>query len=607
MTLPDVGRFQNFAEVGGPAHGAKRTAALRAELARKKLTGFLVPRSDEHQNEYVPPGSERLLWLTGFSGSAGLAIALADRAALFVDGRYTVQASAQVDPAVYTVEPIVETPPHVWLEKTLKPGDRLGFDPWLFTADAVQRLARAAEKAGAQLAPVEKNPIDAIWSDRPTPPVAPITIYPPELAGQSAADKVGALQSKLGHVDGAVLSDPHNVAWLLNIRGADVSHTPLPLAFAYVPATGRPMLFIDERKLTPQTRAHVEAVADIKPAAELGAFVAALGKAKKRVLVDVATGPWALARKLESTGGKAVVEADPTTLLKACKNETELKGARAAHLRDGAAVTKFLAWFDAAVATGKLTEVEAARKLEDFRRETGELKELSFPSIAAAGPHAALPHYRVSETSNLKIRKGLFLIDSGGQYLDGTTDITRTIAVGEPTKLMRDRYTRVLKGHIAIARAVFVKGTTGAHIDALARAALWRAGLDFDHGVGHGIGAYLSVHEGPQRIAKSGSVPLEAGMIISNEPGYYAPGKFGIRIENLIVVKPMKIPGAEREVLGFETISFAPIDLRPVEPGLLDADEKDWLDAYHQEVRARISPLVDPATRAWLKKATRKL
>jgi len=605
--VEDAARIQSFIEVGGPAHSAERVAALRAQLAKKSFTGFLTPRADEHQNEYVAPGSERLLWLTGFSGSAGLAIVLADRAALFVDGRYTVQAAEQLDPQVFTVEPLADTTPSLWLEKTLKAGDRIGFDPWLLTHDAVQRYTRACERAGAKFAPVDHNPIDVIWKDRPVAPSAPITIHPFKYAGRKPQDKIAAVQEKLDAADGLILSDSHNVAWLLNIRGGDVSHTPLPLVFAYLPKTGRPTLFVDELKLDAEARAHIEAVADISSPAALSHFVAALGKEKKSVVIDAATGPYALVRKLEAAGGKAVVEADPTTLMKARKTEAELKGALAAHIRDGAAMARFLAWFDEAAPKGKATEVSAAEKLEDFRRETGVLKDLSFPAISAAGPHAAMPHYRVSAASNLKVGKGLFLIDSGAQYLDGTTDITRTIAVGKPTQAMRDRFTRVLKGHIAIARALFPKGTTGAQIDTLAREPLWRAGLDFDHGTGHGIGSYLSVHEGPQRIAKTGVVALEPGMIISNEPGYYLPGKFGIRIENLVVVEPRSVRGAEREMLGFRTISFAPIDLRAIDPDLLDADETAWLNAYHAEVRERLSPLLDRATRAWLKKATKKI
>jgi Xaa-Pro aminopeptidase len=604
---PQFSRIQKFVEVGGPAHGAERVAALRAELAKKKFTGFLVPRADEHQNEYVAPGSERLLWLTGFSGSAGLAIVLTDRAAVFVDGRYTVQAEEQLDPNVFSVEHLVDTPPSQWLEKTLKAGDKIGFDPWLHTAESIGRLTKACEKAGAKLVAVDRNPIDVIWTDRPAAPSAPIRIQPLEFTGLAAEEKIAAAQRKLSHADGLLLSDAHNVAWLLNIRGGDVAHTPLPLVFAYLPKSGRPTLFVDAAKLGKDARAHVQAVADLQPASALAKFVAALGKDKAQVIIDAATGPQALAAKLEAAGGKALVEADPTTLMKAKKTEAELNGSLAAHLRDGAAMVRFLAWFDAAAPEGKVTEVSAAEKLEDCRRETGVLKDLSFPSISAAGPHAAIPHYRVSEASNLKVGKGLFLIDSGGQYEDGTTDITRTIAVGKPTSLMRDRFTRVLKGHIAVARALFPKGTTGVQIDALARQPLWRAGLDFDHGTGHGIGAYLSVHEGPQRIAKSGTVPLAPGMIISNEPGYYLPGQFGIRIENLVVVEPKTIKGGEREMLGFRTISFVPIDLNAIDADLLDAEEIEWLNDYHAEVREKLSPLLDRETKAWLKKATRKI
>ena len=602
-----VAIYQSFAEIGGPAYGAARVAALRAELASRGLAGFVVPRADEHQNEYVPPGAERLMWLTGFSGSAGLAIVLGDKAALFVDGRYTLQAPAQVDGSVFAVKHVVNAPPSAWIEANLGADGKLGYDPWLHTPEAVERLAKACRAAGGELAAVETNPIDAIWTDRPGSPLAPIHAHPERLAGERAAAKLKRVGEALKGADGLLVSDAHAVAWLFNIRGGDVAHTPLPLAFAYAPREGRPTLFVDARKLTDAIGARLARFADIAPPEELVPFVAARGAAGARIVFDAATAPARLTQTLEAAGGKAIVKADPIARMKAVKNAVELAGTRAAHIRDGAALSRFLAWFDSEAPGGKLTEIDAAAALETFRRETGALKDVSFPTIAAAGPHAAIAHYRVSEASNLEIGRGVFLIDSGAQYEDGTTDVTRTIGIGRPTAELRDRFTRVLKGHIAIARAIFPRGTTGGQLDALAREALWRGGLDFDHGTGHGVGVYLSVHEGPQRLSKTDSTALEPGMILSNEPGYYAAGRFGIRIENLVVVREVEVSGADRPTLGFETIAFAPIDRRLVEKKLMSRDEVAWLDAYHAETRAKLSPLVDPATRKWLRAATRRI
>jgi Xaa-Pro aminopeptidase len=611
VTTTSAGGFesvhQTFAEIGGPSHGAKRVKALRAELEARGLSGFVTPRADEHQSEYVPDSAERLLWLTGFSGSAGLAIVLEDKAALFVDGRYTVQAPAQVDGSVFTVRNVADAAPTAWLEANLESGARIGYDPWLHTPDMVERLSKACRTAGGELVALDSNPIDAIWLDRPAPPLGAVSERRPRLAGESAAAKIKRARAALGASDGLVISDAHNVAWLFNIRGSDVAYTPLPLSFAYLPREGRPTLFIDARKLSNAVRARLGELADIEEPDRLAALVAELGAKGQKIAFDAATAPARLTQALEAAGGAATISPDPITLMKAAKNKAELAGARAAHIRDGAAMANFLAWFDREAPKGKLTEIVAAAALETFRRETGALKDISFPSISAAGPHAAIPHYRVSEASDLKIGRGIFLIDSGGQYEDGTTDITRTVVVGRPSAEMRDRFTRVLKGHIAIARAVFPPGTTGAQIDALARQALWRAGLDFDHGTGHGVGSYLSVHEGPQRIAKTGTTPLAPGMIVSNEPGYYAPGKFGIRIENLVVVEERAIPGGERKMLGFETISFAPIDRRLIEPKLLDKEETAWLDAYHAKTRQLLLPLVAPQTRAWLREATKRV
>ena len=601
-----VARCQSFAEIGGPTHGAARAAALRAELAARGLAGFVVPRADEHQNEYVPPGAERLLWLTGFSGSAGLAIVLGDEAALFVDGRYTLQAPAQVDGSVFAVKHVVDEPPSGWIEANLGAGGKLGYDPWLHTPDSVERLAKACRAGGGELVAVETNPIDAVWPDRPGPPLAPIHAQPERLAGESARAKLKRVGEALKGADGLLVSDAHAVAWLFNIRGGDVAHTPLPLAFAYAPRDGRPTLFVEAQKLTAAIGARLGRFTDVAPPEALVPFIMAHGAAGARIVFDAATSPARLAQALEAAGGKAIVKADPIARMKAVKNAVELAGTRAAHIRDGAALSRFLAWFDSEAPKGQLTEIDAAAALETFRRETGALKDVSFPTIAAAGPHAAIAHYRVSEASNLAIGRGLFLIDSGAQYEDGTTDVTRTISVGRPTAELRDRFTRVLKGHIAIARAIFPRGTTGGQLDTLAREALWRAGLDFDHGTGHGVGVYLSVHEGPQRLSKTDSTALEPGMILSNEPGYYAAGRFGVRIENLVVVREVEVAGADRPTLGFETIAFSPIDLRLVDKKLMNRDEIAWLDAYHAATRAKLAPLVDAATRRWLKEATRR-
>jgi Xaa-Pro aminopeptidase len=555
----------------------------------------------------VPANAERLRWLTGFAGSAGLAVVLKDSAALFVDGRYTEQVKTEADASVFEFRHVPEEPPTEWIQRHLKRDDKLGYDPRLHTPEAVARYATACEKAGAGLIPVDANPIDAVWPDRPPAPLGAITPHKLRFAGESTAAKITRVRQTIGPSQGLLISDPHNLAWLFNVRGSDVSYTPLPIGWAYLPLEGRPVAFIDGRKLSPASRQSLSRQADVLEPDELLKFVEDLGRRGERVAFDAATAPAYLTQAIERAGGKADIGPDPITLMKAKKNAFELAGARAAHERDGAAMANFLSWFTTEAPRGRLTEIDAVKALETFRRASLALKDLSFPTIAGAGPNSAIPHYRVSEESNRKIERGIFLIDSGAQYEDGTTDITRTIAVGRPSPLMRDRFTRVLKGHIAVARAIFPPGTNGAQIDALARGALWRAGLDFDHGTGHGIGSYLSVHEGPQRIAKTGMTALAPGMIISNEPGYYSAGAFGIRIENLLTVESKTIAGGERPMLGFETLTFAPIDLSLVEPKLMDADEIDWLDSYHARVRKTLSPRVDTSTRAWLTKATRRL
>lgn len=599
--------FQSFEDQADPVQGRARIAALRSELARLGLDGFVVPRADEHQGEYVAPCEERLAWLSGFTGSAGLAIVLKDRAAIFVDGRYSLAVRDQVDIAIFEPVGLTEGSSEKWLEANLTPGSKLGYDPWLHTPRQIERLIKAADVAGAELIAVEPNPIDAIWKDRPAPPLGKISLHARKFAGERAASKLDRVTAALAARDALLVSDPHAVAWVFNIRGHDVAHTPLPLAYALIAKDTKPRLYVDPRKLDNSVRDALGSLADIEAPECLSSDLQLLGKQKKKVLFDSATAPAKLVSIVKDAGGVCDTAPDPIALMKACKNATELKGARRAHLRDGVAMVGFLHWFSVHAPGGKLSEIDAAQALETFRRDTRKLKDVSFPSIAAAGTNAAIPHYRVTVKTNAKIRKGIFLIDSGGQYEDGTTDITRTIAVGKPTAMMRDRFTRVLKGHIAIARAVYPKGTTGAQIDCLARLALWQAGLDFDHGTGHGVGSYLSVHEGPQRISKLGSTALEPGMILSNEPGYYHAGQWGIRIENLVVVEQREIAGAEREMLCFETMTLAPIDLALVDQKLLDREEIAWLNAYHARVRQEISPLVEPDVRGWLQFATTRI
>ncbi|MGN6461739.1 MAG: aminopeptidase P family protein [Pseudolabrys sp.] len=602
-------RFQTFDDVSARAQVAPRVAALRAELQRRGVDGFIVPRADRQQNEYVAPSDERLAWLTGFTGSAGAAIVLLDRAALFVDGRYQVQAPEQTDIGVFEIAHLVEQPPSQWLRTHLRNGAKLGYDPWLHTSEAVDALGKACAAVGASLVPLDSNPIDSVWADRPAEPSGAVHLHDLRYAGESAADKLTRLRKTLAElrIDTLVMSDPHNVAWTFNIRGSDVAHTPLPLAFALVPANGRPTLYVAAGKLDNRTRAALEDLADVR---EPASFLADLDALKGRaVQLDRGTGADALTRRLEAADADVSRAADPVTAMKAVKNDTEIAGSRTAHHRDGAALVRFLAWFDREAPRGQLTEIDAVAALESFRRETGVLKDVSFPTISGAGPNGAIVHYRVTNATNRKIGLNeLFLIDSGAQYEDGTTDVTRTIVVGTPSAEMRDRFTRVLRGHIGIATAVFPRGTTGAQLDTLARLPLWQAGLDFDHGTGHGVGSYLSVHEGPARISKLGTVPLERGMILSNEPGYYKTGAYGIRIENLVLVVAGPQPaGAEKTLDAFETLTLAPIDRRLIDPAMLSAGEREWIDRYHARVRDTLSPQVDADTRAWLAAATEPL
>jgi Xaa-Pro aminopeptidase len=599
--------FQTFDEPESGVALTARLSALRDELARRKLTGLVVPRADQQQNEYVSPSEERLAWLTGFTGSAGLAVVLAQEAAIFVDGRYTLQARKQVDGKAWTVESLVEPPTESWISKHLKAGDRLGFDPWLHTSAAAERLAAACAKAGAELVAVDSNPVDTVWTERPPPPIAPVSVHGPRYAGEAEAEKLGRIREEIGKLgaDALVLSDSHAVAWTFNIRGADVAHTPLPLSYALVPREGRPTVFIDHRKLTNSTRDHLEQSADVREPAEMAPRLTELAKTGAPIALDSATAADALSRLISGAGGKTLRGSDPITLLKAVKNATEIEGTRSAHRRDAVALARFLAWVDREAPKGALTEIDTVEALETFRRDTGALKDVSFPTIAGTGPNGAIVHYRVTRKSNRRIAPGdLLLIDSGAQYEDGTTDVTRTIAVGEPTAEMRDRFTRVLRGHIAIARAVFPDGTSGAQLDTLARQYLWQAGVDFEHGTGHGVGSYLSVHEGPARISKLGTTPLKRGMILSNEPGYYKTDGFGIRIENLELVVAADVTGAEKPMNAFETLTFAPIDRRLIDAKMLAAAERDWLNAYHARVRDVVHAQLHENDRLWLDVAT---
>ncbi|HXX26570.1 MAG TPA: aminopeptidase P family protein [Pseudolabrys sp.] len=602
-------RFQTFEDASERAQSAARIAALREELRRHGLDGFTVPRSDRQQNEYLPASEERLGWLTGFTGSAGFAIVLADRAVLFVDGRYTVQAQAQTDASIFTIAHLVENPPDQWLEQNLKAGARLGYDPWLHTAEGAEKLKKACAAAGAELVAVDSSPIDALWRERPAPPKGAASLRDIKLAGESSADKLKRVQAELAKLraDALVVSNPQNVAWTFNIRGADVAHTPLALAFALVPREGRPALYIDRAKLDNKVRHALEEFCDVRPT---DALTRDLGNLKGKIVrLDQASAADAITRLLTEHGAKPVRGQDPIALMKAVKNHAEIAGMRAAHVRDGAALVRFLAWLDREAKTGLVTEIDAVKALESFRRDTGLLKDVSFPTIAGSGPNGAIVHYRVTEATNRRLGVNeLFLIDSGAQYEDGTTDVTRTVAIGRPDAEMCDRFTRVLKGHIDIATAVFPENTTGAQIDPFARAALWQAGLDFDHGTGHGVGSYLSVHEGPATISKLGTVALRRGMILSNEPGYYKAGAYGIRTENLVLVIAEPEPnGAEKPLNAFETLTLAPIDRSLVEVKMLTDKEHRWVDSYHARVHEALSPLLDAQTRKWLDAATQPL
>jgi Xaa-Pro aminopeptidase len=600
--------FQTYEPAASGRETGERVGRLRELMARARLDALLVPHADEYANEYLPACAERLAFVTGFTGSAGTAVIAKDKAALFVDGRYILQAPRQVDTRIFEVLQVGKAKLGEWLAERLKPGAVVGFDPKLHAPAGIDELAEELAPRRIKLKPLSRNLVDRLWGKaRPAPPRGAVGVHPVRYAGKSAEEKLAEIQAALKRdgQDAAVLTSPPSICWLFNIRGSDVAHNPVTLAFAVVPGSGKAELFIDPAKVDRDAKAHLAPVARMSAPQALGARLAALKAAGKVVRLSPAAPVW-FHRKLKGGKGGVVRATDPCLLPKARKNATEIKGARAAHKRDGVALARFLAWLDREAPSGRVDEIAASKRLETTRAETQALKEISFDTISGSGPHGAIVHYRVNTSTNRALKAGeLYLVDSGAQYLDGTTDVTRTVAIGAPTREMQERFTLVLKGHIAIATARFPKDTRGVDLDPFARRALWEAGLDFDHGTGHGVGSYLSVHEGPQSISRAGMVALEPGMIVSNEPGYYRKGAYGIRIENLLLVtEPEKVEGGERELMGFETLTLVPIDRRLVVPEMLTATERDWLNAYHARVAETIGPELGAEDRAWLVQAT---
>ena len=604
--------FQTFEPLSDKSFASKHLPLLRAELEALNLDGFLVPHDDEYQNEYIPAYAERLMWVSGFSGSAGSAIVMKDRAVIFVDGRYTIQVRDQVDGAFFSFEDLVDNPPHQWLMQHAQPDARIGYDPMLHTESGISRLQSAAAAAGFQLTPVEQNPVDAAWRDQPATPLAAVRPHAMEFAGQSSADKRALIAKSIAAAgaDAVLVTAPPSLAWLFNIRGGDVARTPLPLGRAIIKQDGSAELFLAPEKTDNALPGHLGDAVDLRAEADVAAALTRLGETGATVAYDPELTPVKYVSALNDAGAAVKPLTDPCATPRAAKNKTEQDGARNAHIRDGAAVTRFLHWIATQAQSGDTDEITAAKKLESIRRESDDLADISFDSISAAGPNGAICHYRVSTETNRPLEQGtLYLIDSGGQYPDGTTDITRTAPIGAPTEEMRDRFTRVLKGHIALATMKFPAGTTGHQLDAIARKPLWDAGLDYDHGTGHGVGSFLGVHEGPQRIAKAPNAqPLLPGMILSNEPGYYKAGEFGIRIENLVIVTEAEpMDGGERAMMGFETITLAPICLELVTPALLSESERHWLNKYHARVRQVLTPRLPDDVAAWLAHETRSI
>lgn len=607
--------FQSFESTAEPQFGAIRVAKLREKMAELGIDGFLVPRADEYQGEYVPASAERMAWLTGFTGSAGVVLVMADWAIVFVDGRYTTQLKEQVDGEVYTGGDLVGEPPHKWLAAHAGPRFRLGIDPWLHTKSEVAKLEQALASKNGSVTLLSSNPLDAIWDGRPAEPMGKVAIQHVEQAGELATDKLRRIAEGLSGAGAAsvVLTDPSSVAWAFNIRGADVPHTPHPLARAIVHADGVVELFLDEAKTGIEQRAYLGQICQQQsPSAFLDRLAATA--AKGGVMLDPELAPFVLIGIVEAAGGKVVEGPDPVRMPRATKNRAELEGTTKAHLQDGAAMVEYLHWLDSQE-PATLTEIDAVKALEAARARVGErmqnpLRDVSFDTISGAGENAAIIHYRVTTQTNRAFKANeMFLVDSGGQYINGTTDITRTVAIGDVPDEQKRFFTLVLKGMIAISTARFPKGTRGVDLDPLARIALWKAGADYGHGTGHGVGSYLSVHEGPQRISRAAMQELLPGMILSNEPGYYRPGAFGIRIENLVYVEEAEmIEGGDRPMMGFETLTFCPIDRRLVVTDLLTDEELRWLNDYHAETRDKLLPLIDdPEIATWLKRATAPL
>jgi Xaa-Pro aminopeptidase len=587
-----------------------RLAALREQLKADRLDGFVVPLTDEHMSEYVGSYAQRLAWLTGFQGSAGSAVVLPQEAAIFVDGRYTLQVRDQVDGDHWSYQSVPETSIADWLKSHAPDGGRIGYDPWLHTKEWVEKAREALADKGAELVAVRHNPIDAVWADQPEPSRARLVVHPDTYAGKSSAAKRQEMADWLKEqkADAAVLAALDSIAWTFNVRGQDVDHTPVALSFALVHDDGTADLFVAGEKIDAEVRAHLGNGVRVHERSDFEPALADL--AGKTVAVDPERSVAAIFGALEKAGAKVVAKRDPSILPKAIKNGTEIAGHRAAQARDGAALSRFLHWLSIEASKGGVDELSAAAKLQGLRQEGGDLRDLSFDTISGAGPNGAIVHYRVNEETNRALEMdSIYLVDSGGQYPDGTTDVTRTVAIGTPTAEMKDRFTRVLKGHIAVARARFPEGTRGSQLDSFARQFLWSAGLDYAHGTGHGVGSFLAVHEGPQRISPVGSAqpggdePLKAGMILSNEPGYYKTGAYGIRVENLVLIVPVEVAGAEKKLLGFETLTFAPIDGNLIDTALLTAEESAWLDDYHAQVLRIVGPQLDGAAKAWLEAA----
>lgn len=600
---------QNDSEKSGSKEN--RINKLRRELAELSLNGFLLPRADEYQGEYLPKCSERLRWLTGFDGSAGFAIILLKSAAIFTDGRYKLQIQRQVDQTCFEIFNLADISPIQWLEKSIGKHDKIGFDPWLHTSHEIENFTKKLEPKNGHLVALPRNPIDAIWDNRPPTSLGPIFAHPNSYSGELSSTKVSRINKKLleSGEDALVVTSPESIAWVLNIRGSDVPRTPLPLSFMILDCNETVQLFVDERKVNEGTRKHLGNLVSILPVRQFGSTLDELVARGKKIRIDPKSSPYWVKERIQSSSGIISPGEDPILIPKALKNKTELAGARAAHIRDGAAFVRFLNWFSENAKSENLDEMSVAEKLKSFRSEDNLFKDLSFDTISGSGPNGAIIHYRVTKDSNRVIRlNDLYLVDSGAQYLDGTTDITRTIAVGNPGDKARDYFTRVLKGHIAIATSKFPRGTTGSQLDSLARVALWNIGADYDHGTGHGVGSYLGVHEGPQRISKTTStVELRPGMIISNEPGFYAEGAYGIRLENLVVVQTEERLNNTRDMLSFETITLVPFDTTMIIRSLMTDDEIRWLNAYHLRVRRQLTPLLNKSDGEWLLNATTEI